>query len=564
MKTFVALLLISASLAAGWFLRDMFGKQPMIPTGASAERKVLYYQSAMHPWIKSDKPGRCTICGMELTPVYEGDKGFDAAGGDAVSLTQNQIQVLHVQTVEAKKQTLTKSLPVSGIINDDQRRHRILSAYVDGRIDKLFANHHGVEVVAGEPLAQLYSPTLLQAEREYRQLTGELKKNTALRLRQLGLTEKQIVALDSKPADALNSEILAPLTGTVVEHDVFEGQYVTMGQKLFAIADFSTMWFLFNAYEQDMPWIKIGQKVEVTTPSVPGKVFTGEITFIDPNFDEATRSTQVRVELPNPMVEGRRELLHRLYAEGQVGVELPEVLTVPKSTVMQTGPEAVVYVDQGGGAYARSVVKIGRRGDTLLEVLSGIKPGDKVVTNGNLLIDGQAEMNRSFMTPSQPASPVAALDATQNKALANFIKVADAMAAALSAEDLPAFNKASEPAMRETEMLIKALRPRPELAALLDALDKTRHFHGFKDLKTARHAFHPFTMATTALLEPLRTATGVPEFQVWECFMVDQIIEKAPSIGHWVQTGGRPGHNPFFGADMLECAKEVKAGGSLP
>ncbi len=252
MKIFLTLFLISASLAVGWFLRSNFGGASMNAASSTSERKVLFYQSAMHPWIKSDKPGRCTICGMALTPVYEGEKGIDSTNTDVVPLTQNQIQVMNVQTVEAKKQPLIKSLPVSGIINDDQRRHRILSAYVDGRIDQLFANHHGVEVIAGEPLALLYSPTLLQAEREYRQLTGELKKNTALR--QLGLAEKQIVALDSKPAEALNSEILAPLTGIVVEHEVYEGQYVTMGQKHFAIADFSVMWFLF-AYEQDMPVI---------------------------------------------------------------------------------------------------------------------------------------------------------------------------------------------------------------------------------------------------------------------------------------------------------------------
>jgi Cu(I)/Ag(I) efflux system membrane fusion protein len=565
MKTLFILLLTIGALVGGWLLRDQFGGMSNSATPASGERKVLFYQSAMHPWIKSDKPGRCTICGMELTPVYEGDKGFDSTGGgDVVPLTQNQIQVMQVQTVEAKKQPLVKSLPVSGIINDDQRRHRILSAYVDGRIDQLFANHHGIEVVAGEPLALIYSPTLLQAEREYRQLTGELKKNTSLRLRQLGLTDKQIVALDSKPADALNSEILAPLTGTVVEHEVFEGQYVTMGQKLFAIADFSVMWFLFNAYEQDMPWIKIGQTVEVTTPSVPGKTFTGKITFIDPNFNQATRSTEVRVELANPMVEGRRELLHRLYADGVVKVELPEVLTVPKSTIMQTGPEAVVYVDQGGGAYARSVVKIGRRGDTLLEVISGIKAGDKIVTNGNLLIDGQAEMNRSFAPPVMPMAPVAALTEAQQKAVTSFIKIADAMAAALSADNLAAFNKASEPAMQETGALIEALKPREGLVEKLAALDKTRHFHGFDDIHKARVAFHQFTMATTALLEPMREAKGMPPFQVWECFMVNQIIDGAPKIGHWVQTGGRPGHNPFFGADMLECVKEIKSGGSQP
>jgi Cu(I)/Ag(I) efflux system membrane fusion protein len=563
MKTFLTLILLVAAAAAGWFLRGNHSSS-MSTAPASTERKVLFYQSAMHPWIKSDKPGRCTICGMELTPVYEGDKGFDAGGGDVVPLTQNQIQVLHVQTAPAKKQPLTRSLHVSGIINDDQRRHRVLSAYVDGRVDKLFANHHGIEVIEGEPLALLYSPTLLQAEREYRQLSGDLKKNTGLRLRQMGLTQPQIDALEKKSPDALNSEILAPLSGTVVEHHVFEGQYVTAGQEMFEIADFSTMWFLFNAYEQDMPWIKLGQKVEVSTPSVPGKTFTGEITFIDPNFNEATRSTEVRVELANPLVEGRRELLHRLYADGVVKVELPEVLTVPKSAVMQTGPEAVAYVDEGGGAYARTTLKLGRRGDALLEVLSGLKEGDKVVTNGNLLIDGQAEMNRSFMSPAPAAAPLADVTESQAAAIASFIKVADAMAAALSADNFAAFNKASEPAMMQTAGLIEALKPRAELSEKLKALDATQHFHGFKDLKEARHAFHKFTLAATALLEPLRTAKGMPQFQVWECFMVDQVIDDAPKVGHWVQLGGRPGHNPFFGSDMLECAKEIKAGEVLP
>lgn len=562
MKHLLTLILIVTALAAGWFLRG--NHAPGMTTAAPAERKVLFYQSAMHPWIKSDKPGRCTICGMELTPVYEGEKGIDSTNADIVPLTQTQIQVLHVQTVVAKKQPLTRSLNVSGIINDDQRRHRVLSAYVEGRVDKLFANHHGIEVIEGEPLALLYSPTLLQAEREYRQISGDLKKNTGLRLRQMGLTQPQIDALDKKSPDALNSEILAPLSGTVVEHHVFEGQYVTAGQEMFEIADFSIMWFLFNAYEQDMPWIKIGQKVEVSTPSVPGKTFTGEITFIDPNFNEATRSTEVRVELANPLVEGRRELLHRLYADGVVKVELPEVLTVPKSAVMQTGPEAVAYVDEGGGAYARTTLKLGRRGDALLEVLTGLKEGDKVVTNGNLLIDGQAEMNRSFMSPAPAAAPLADVSESQAAAIASFIKVADAMAAALSADNFDAFNKASEPAMVQTAGLIEALKPRAEMAEKLKALDARQHFHGFKDLKEARHAFHKFTLAATALLEPLRTAKGMPEFQVWECFMVDQVIDDAPKVGHWVQLGGRPGHNPFFGSDMLECAKEIKPGEVLP
>jgi Cu(I)/Ag(I) efflux system membrane fusion protein len=571
MKHIITILIVIAALAAGWFLRGNFGGgSSPVADGSSGERKVLYYQSAMHPWVKSDKPGRCTICGMALTPVYEGEKGLDASSGDFVSLTQTQVQVLHVETAEAKVQPLTKTLRVAGMVDDDERRHRIISAYVDGRVDKLFANHHGVEVVEGEPMAQLYSPTLLQTEREYRQLTGDLKKATALRLRQMGLTPDQIEALQKKPSDTLISEILAPLTGTVVEHDVYEGQYVKEGDRLFEIADFSTMWFQFRAYEQDMPWVKVGQKVDVATPSVPGKNFAGEITFIDPNFDETTRSTQVRVELPNPLVNGRRELLHRVYADGALKVAVPDVLSVPRSAVIETGPEAVVYVDRTEGAYERTVVKLGRRGDKLMEILSGIEAGDKVVTNGNLLIDGQAEMNRSFMSPVEPmtpmdtASPITTLSEPQKQAIVEFVKVADAMAASLAADDLAAFNKASEPAMETTGSLVEALRSPESTLETLDALEESMHFHGFEDIQPARVAFHKFTLAATAVLEPLRLAAEAPEFDVWECGMVDQAIPGAPKKGRWLQTHGREGQNPFFGAEMLDCASEIKRGAVKP
>ena len=558
MKTFLTILITGLLAVTGtWFV--LRNNQPS-SSSATSERKVLFYQSAMHPWIKSDKPGRCTICGMELTPVYEGEKGFDATGGDnVVALTQSQIQVLHVQTAEAKTRQLTRTLRVAGVIDDNASRHRVLSAYVDGRLDKLHVNYVGAEVTEGQPLAEFYSPTLLQAEREYRQLGGELKKNTALRLRQMGLTTAQVEALDQKPSDALTTSILAPISGTVVSQAIYEGQYVATGQQLFEIADFSIMWFMFRAYEQDLPWIKPGLTVSVTTPSIPGKNFKGKVTFIDPNFDEATRSTKVRVELENPLVNGRRELLHRLYADGLVELESPAVLTVPRSAVIQTGPEAVVYIDQGGGAYAHTPIQIGRRGDTHVEVLSGLSEGAQVVTNGNLLIDGQAEMNRAFMTPPEETAPAAALsvelNAGQKQSVAGFLKVADATAAALAADDLAKFNTASEPAMDVTGTMITQLRPAVEK---LDDLDKARHFHGFDDIKKARAAFHKFSVAAVAALEPLRKAGQTPEFEIYECGMVDEAIPGVPKKARWIQTGKRPLANPFFGAEMLECGSDIK------
>lgn len=557
MKTFLTILLTAAlAVAATWFITRKTDTSP------SVERKPLFYQSPMHPWIKSDKPGQCTICGMDLVPIYPGEKSFDESGGDnVVALTQNQIQVVGVQTVTAKVQPLVRTLQVAGMIDDDASRHRILSAYVDGRVEKLFVNTMGAEVTAGQPLADLYSASLLQTEREYRQLSGDLKTQAGLRLRQMGLSLEQIRAVDQKPSDALTSEILSPISGTVVGQDVYEGQTVATGDKLFEIADFSTMWFVFRAYEQDLPWVKIGETVSITTPSLPARTFEGRIAFIDPNFDEATRSTNVRVILPNPLVNGRRELLHKLYADGSVNVEAPAVLSVPRSAVIQTGPEAVVYVDRGEGAYARTVVKPGRRGDALLEIVSGLKDGDKVVTNGNLLIDGQAEMNRSFMNAQEPPtreSEMKSLNEEQQSALIAFLKMADEMSKALATDDLAAFNQASAPAMMATSTLTEALRKTSSDPAGLDALDEARHFHGFEDMKSARAAFLKFTIAAVNVLQRLRGTQGLPAFDIWECGMVSEAISGAAKKGRWLQLGGRPGLNPFFGKEMQDCATEIK------
>ena len=569
MKTFITIVLTATvAVLATWFAVRQIAPAPAPAHAATSQRKLLFYQCAMHPQVISDHPGRCTICGMELTPIYEGDSGSQASGGEAiVTLTQSQIQVLHVETAEAKIRPLVRSLPVAGAIAEDASRHRVLAAYVDGRIDTLNVNYLGAEVTAGQPLAEFYSPTLLQAEREYRQLGGELRKGTALRLRQMGLTPAQVEALEQKPADALTSQLLSPISGTVVAQAVYAGQYVSTGERLFEIADFSTMWFMFRAYEQDLPWLKAGLNVRVTTTALPGKSYDGKISFIDPNIEEATRSTSVRVELPNPLVNGKRDLLNRLYADGRVELAAPSVLTVPRSAVIATGPEAVVYIEKSGGAYERRVVQTGLRGDVYQEILTGLKEAERVVTNGNLLIDGQAEMNRAFMTPAEPVAttPAAAAPATpaalndaQKNAIAAFVKVADAMAAALGKDDLAAFKNAAAPAVETTTTMVRQLRLLGSDGKSLDALDAAKHIHELADLKGARLAYHKFTVAATAVLEPLRKTAGMPEFQVYECPMVNQAIPGVPRKAHWIQTGGRELSNPFYGKEMPDCGEQIK------
>jgi Cu(I)/Ag(I) efflux system membrane fusion protein len=221
----------------------------------------------------------------------------------------------------------------------------------------------------------------------------------------------------------------------------------------------------------------------------------------------------------------------------------------------------VVYIDQGGGAYEHTTLKTGRRGDTHVEVLSGLREGDAVVTNGNLLIDGQAEMNRAFVSPPEtvkPATTPRALNGEQTQAITEFIQVADAMSAALGADDLTDFKVASESAMKTTGAMVKLLRPEVAESKTLDALDGARHFHGIGDLPGARAAFHKFSVAATAVLEPLRKAGGTPDFQIYECGMVDQAIPGVPKKARWIQTGGREMRNPFFGKEMPDCGEEIK------
>lgn len=410
------LVLIIAAAAGGWWFGRQHDSHGSAPT-ASGERQPLFYQSPMHPWIKSDKPGQCTICGMDLAPVFESSQSIDGAAKDVVILPAGSPRVAGIATAPAEKMPLVRTLRVAGMVDDDATRHRFLSATVKGRVDKLYVNFVGAEVEEGEPLAEFFSRELLAAIAEYNQAGGEggLRQAATFKLRQMGLTERQIGELPKRDPKSLTVQILAPVSGTVVAQDVFEGKWVEEGEKMLEIADFRKMWFKFDAYERDLPWLKLGQEVEIRTPSHPGRVFKAPITFIDPNLDEITRTAKVRVDLDNPLYEEngrmRRTFLHRLFAEATVQIAAPEGLAVPRAAVLWPGGQPRVFVDEGEGVFRLRRVTLGREGDTHREVTSGVAEGDKVVVRGGVLLDGQAQLLNNYEEPPAAADPaVAAAD----------------------------------------------------------------------------------------------------------------------------------------------------------
>jgi Cu(I)/Ag(I) efflux system membrane fusion protein len=585
MKTrtvFLLLIIVALASAAGWWVGSRRASPAPHPA-SDGGRKVAFYQSSMHPWIKSDKPGKCTICGMDLVPVYEGDKGYDTAAG-TVSLGSNTINVLNVRTAPVRRAPLQRTLRFAGTIDDNDSRHRVLSAYVDGRVDRLFVNFVGAEVAEGQPLATFYSPILLAAEREYTVLQrqadpaqADLLAAAAQRLRQFGLNDRQIAALADKPLTNIHTELLAPLTGTVTMRGVYEGQYVKEGDKLFEVADFSTMWFVFDAYERDFAWLRLGQKVKVSAVSVPGRVFEAAVAFIDPNLNPMTRSARVRAELPNPVVEmdgqRQRELLHKIFAEATVNVELPATLVLPRSAVLSPGGNPVVYLDRGGGAYEQRPVKLGRVADADWEVLDGVREGDNVVVNGNLLIDAQAQLNRSAQPPGHdhgatPASappaqppadlPLPELTDVQRDAARNFIVVVDALGTALAADDVARFKATAPQLHTAVPALAEALKDAGGWAGFGAEINRVGHLGAAADLKAARKDFTPLSTATVELAKRLRAEdpafTGLKLFM---CPMTEDAYPGAPKRGAWLQLAA-PLRNPYFGAEMLDCGTEVK------
>lgn len=562
LSLFAAAILISGT---SWYL----GRQsaPASAPADSSARKVLFYQSPMHPWIKSDQPGKCTICGMALAPVYEGEKGFDANDPSLVSLSEAAASVIGVASTPAKVAPLHRALRVAGIIDDDETRHRILSARVPGRIEKLHVNQIGVEIAADQPLATLYSPEALTAQRLYLEnfrlaATGAVSTSAISSSREklllLGLTDADIRQLETtkKPLDTL--VLRAPFAGTVISRNAYEGQYVKDNDALFEIGDFSSLWFVFDAYERDLASLSLNQSATVTLPSLPGEKFTAPIAFIDPNLDETTRTARVRVVLPNP----QRRILHRQTADGIIHLETAPTLLIPRSAILHTRQQPVAYVDLGKGNFQLRQLTLGKIGDTDAEVLQGIKEGEKVVTQAALLLDGQAQLAQSAVSSTETASadhthhaakspkeisseknhaPLA--ETTSSPLPAALIESALRVTEALAADDFPAYQKhlpALRAAIHQTSGATHhTLSPLAE--KLVDA----------PDLKTVRRPFEPFSN-TLADLVRAQPAAQRPA-KIFQCPMT-------PVLGtaRWLQQSDEEVRNPFFGADMLNCGEELK------
>ena len=310
-----ALAALGAAAAGGYFA----GRRQAGPTGISAEAaspeapKVTTWYCSMHPtFISNDPTTKCGICFMDLVPLEE-DDGAEL-GPRQLRMSKNAVALADIQTSRVKRQHVSKEIRMVGKVDYDETRLVDSTAWIPGRLDRLYVNYTGVLVREGDHLFHIYSPKLVVAQDElllalkaYQQSRLRTKdvalNNVRLaedKLRLWGVRDEQIEEIKHRGKASDHITIYAPVGGIVISKHVNEGAYVKEGTPVYTIADLSQVWIYLDAYESDVAWLRYGQEVEFTTESYPGEIFKGQITFIDPVLNEQTRTVRVRVNVPNP------------------------------------------------------------------------------------------------------------------------------------------------------------------------------------------------------------------------------------------------------------------------
>ena len=305
---------------------------------ASAKPAEQIWTCSMHPQIRLPKPGKCPICAMNLIPAKSSDDEAGQAGPRELVLSPYARKLAEIETAPVERRFVAADVRMIGRVEYDETRLGYVTAWVGGRLDRLYVNYTGAPVKKGESMVYIYSPDLLTAQQELLQAIEGAKavRNSNLpdmrstaektvdaareKLRLWGLTSQQVQEIESRGKPSDHMTITSPITGIVISKDALEGMYVDTGSRIYTIADLSVVWLVLEAYESDLKWLRYGQDVDLEADAYPGETFRGKIAFIDPVLADAKRTVKVRVNVPNP--EGR--LKPGMFGHGVVHVQLAE------------------------------------------------------------------------------------------------------------------------------------------------------------------------------------------------------------------------------------------------
>jgi RND family efflux transporter MFP subunit len=406
------------------------------PAGDNAAKTAGQYICPMHPFILSDRPGTCPICGMALTkvegspvpggpvaapqalPAAPSGSGAPPDGYSAVSVGMDRVRLAGIRSATAVSETIRRQVRAAGVVVPDETRVRRVQAKIDGWVEKLHANFTGQLVTKGQPLLEIYSPDLVATQREYllaragvermkespyedaRRMSSGLAQAARSRLMLFDVPERFIEELERTGEVRRTVTLNAPASGYVTGKEVFEGTRVSPGMDLLTVTDLSRVWIEADLYEYEAQSVLVGQAAVLDTGSGAGAHLKGRVSYVYPTLSPETRTLKVRFEFPNP---GLR-LKPQMYASVSLDLRGVTGVTIPDSALIDTGVRQVVFVDAGDGSFEPREVKTGVRGDGKAQVLSGLKAGEKVAVGANFLLDSESKLRAALTRMTNGAS----------------------------------------------------------------------------------------------------------------------------------------------------------------
>ena len=332
--------------------------------------------------------------------------GMSSASSEAVVVPAVARQLIGVRSAPVARATLNEEIRTVGTVGYDERSFTQITLKTSGWVRKVFIDSIGRPVRKGEPLFTVYSPDLLATQDEYllalkmrEQLAesplDDVKTNAEAlvasareRLRLWDVTDSQIAALERRGKADPMLTIYASSSGIVMKRDALPGKYVEPGTTLYEIADLSMVWIHADIYESEVAAVKVDQPAMVTFAAYPGETFSGKVAYVYPTLNTEARTVRVRLELPNPALK----LKPGMYGNVTLQTDTVRTLVVPKEAVLNTGLRQLVFVDRGQGQYEPAAVELGRRSQDVVEVMEGLKEGDRIVTSANFLLDAESKL----------------------------------------------------------------------------------------------------------------------------------------------------------------------------
>ncbi len=404
---FTAIVMLLVGLVSGYWFAE--GSGDGMPGTSGDVREPLFYRSPMNPSVTSPVPAKDAM-GMDYVAVYADDDSNEKDSAGTVKVDPVVAQNIGVRTAVARRTSITRAIRAVARVDFDEEGMARLHSKVEGWIEELRVDKTGEHVDKDDILLSIYSPKLVSTQQEYllalnnlqvlksspfddiRRGAEELVESSRERLQLFDVPEHQIRELEQTREIQKSLHIHTPVPGTVISIGARAGQYVTPKTELYMIVDLSTVWVYADIYEYELPWVQVGDEVEMSLVGIPGRTFIGELDYIYPYAESRTRSIKVRLTFDNPKLLLKPEMFAEVVIKSDKRVD---TVVIPSEAVIRSGRSERVFVVRAPGKFEPVIVKLGIQSGGQVAVLEGIEDGDEVVVSGQFLVDSESSLREA-------------------------------------------------------------------------------------------------------------------------------------------------------------------------